>query len=143
MCDTALCNAMALCGHCFDAKCAEGATQIASPPKKRKKAGGNNKLNLSPADKLKHDNKLKLESSKRKRARAKADNQTFLKLQHECARLKKEHSAEITRLKQEITQVTEYHRKHETVLREARTHAIRWMEANYGKVSLLSLMYML
>jgi hypothetical protein len=29
------------------------------------------------------------------------------------------------------------------VLREARAHAIRWMEANYGKVSLLSLMYML
>jgi len=84
---------MALCGHCFDAKCAEGATQVASPPKKRKKAGGNNKLNLSPADKLKHDNKIKLESSKRKRARAKADNVTLLKLQHECGRLRQEHIA--------------------------------------------------
>ena len=150
MCDTALCNAMALCGHCFDAKCAEGATQIASPPKKRKKAGGNNKLNLSPADKLKHDNQIKLDSSRRKRAKAKADNVTVLKLQHECGRLRQEsdarceeHSAEITRLKQEITQMREYRRKHETVLREARTHAIRWMERAYGKVSLLSLMYML
>ena len=53
------------------------------------------------------------------------------------------HLAEIVRLKQKNTEVTERHRKHETALREARAHAIRWMEATYGKVSLLSLMYVL
>ena len=147
MCDTALCNAMALCGHCFDE-----ALKAGDSTKKRKKTGGRKRtlFHLSPEDKLKHDNKIKLESSRRKRAKAKADNVTVLKLQHECGRLRQEHSArceehsaEITRLKQEMTQMREYRRKHETVLREARTHAIRWMEANYGKVSLLSLMYML
>jgi len=117
---------MALCGHCFDAKCAEGATQIASPPKKRKKAGGNNKLNLSPADKLKHDNKIKLGSSRRKRAKVKAENVTFLKLQHECGRLR-----------QEKDELLQKHRKEMAVLREAGARAIRMMEADYGKVSLL------
>ena len=145
VCDKALCNAMALCERCVP--------EVASSPKKRKKAGGNSKLNFSPEDKLKHDNKIKLASSRRKRAKAKADNETFLKLQHECGKLDRlkqesdarceEHSAEITRLKQEMTQMGEYRRKHETVLREARAHAIRWMEATYGKVSLLSLMYVL
>ena len=146
MCDTALCNAMALCEHCFDE-----ALKAGDSTKKRKKTGGRKRtLFLSPADKLKHDNQIKLDSSRRKRAKSKADNETFLKLQHECGKLRQEsdarceeHSAEITRLKQEITQMGEYRRKHETVLRDARTHAIRWMEANYGKVSLLSLMYML
>ena len=108
---------------CLDAKFAEGATQVASPPKKRKKAGGNKKLNLSPEDKLKHDNKIKLGSSRRKRAKAKADNDNemflFLKMQHECGRLRQEsearcekHLAEIARLKQKNTEVTERHRKH-------------------------------
>ena len=85
-----LCRAMALCDGCFDAKEAEGATQVASPPKKRKTGGGHNKLNFSPADKLKHDNKRKLDSSRRKRAKVKADNVTLLKLQHECGRLRQE-----------------------------------------------------
>ena len=148
MCDKALCNAMALCSHCFD------EASKAGDSKTRKKTGGRKRaLFLSPEDKLKHDNKIKRESSRRKRAQAKADNATVLQLQHECGKLRQEsdaqcsilelHSAEIRRLNQEITQIKEYHKKYETVLREARAHAIRWMEANYGKVSLLSLMYML
>jgi hypothetical protein len=150
---SALCNATSLCEHCFD--------EAGDSTKKRKKTGGRKRtLFLSPADKLKHDNKTKLDSSRRKRAKVKAENVMFLKLQHECGkldRLKQEsearcekHLAEIARLKQENTEITERHRKHEerhrkhvTVLREARAHAMRWMEANYGKVSLLSLMYML
>ena len=149
MCEhSELCNALSLCSHYFDEACSQGANHLASPSKKRKNLGGLKRLDLSPDDKRKHNNKIKMESSRRKRAQAKADNATVLKLQHECGRLRQdarceEHSAEITRLKQEITQMREYRRKHETVLREARTHAIRWMEANYGKVRLLSLMYML
>ena len=73
MCDTALCNAMALCGHCFDE-----ALKAGDSTKKRKKTGGRKRtLFLSPADKLKHDNKIKLGSSRRKRAKVKAGNVTF------------------------------------------------------------------
>jgi len=74
---------MALCEHCFDE-----ALKAGDSTKKRKKTGGRKRtLFRSPEDKRKHDNKIKLGSSRRKRAKSKADNETFLKLQHECGRL--------------------------------------------------------
>ena len=123
MCDTALCNAMALCEHCFDAKFEEGATQVASPPKKQKKSC---LLNLSPEDKRLHDNKLKANHTRRKKAKVKADKDLLVSTQAECARLK-----------QEKDELLQKHRKEMAVLREAGAHAIRSMEEIYGKVGLL------
>ena len=111
MCDKALCNAMALCEHC--------APEVASTPKKRKKAGGNSKLNLSPEDRLKHDNKIKLDSSRRKRAKAKADNVTFLQLQHECGRLRQESEATLAE-NRNLKLMVEIH---ESILDSVRVHA--------------------
>ena len=122
MCDRPLCNAMALCEHCFDE-----ALKAGDSTKKRKKTGGRKRtLFLSPEDKLKHDNKIKLDDSRRKRAKVEAENVTFLKLQHECARLK-----------QEKDELLQKHRKEMAVLREAGARAILVMECGYGKVSLL------
>lgn len=121
MCDhSALCNAASLCEHCFD----EAGDSTAN---KRKKTGGRNReLSLSPTDQRLLNNKLKLGHSRRKRAKVKADNEMFLKLQHECARLK-----------QEKDELLQKHGKEMAVLREAGARAIRMMEADYGKVSLL------
>ena len=120
MCDhSALCNATSLCEHCFD--------EAGDSTNKRKKTGGRNRaLFLSPTDKRLHNNKLKLGHSRRKRAKVKADNEMFLKLQHECARLK-----------QEKDELLQKHGKEIAVLREVGARAIRMMEADYGKVSLL------
>ena len=73
VCEHSTCRPMFLCDSCFTAREAEGATQVASPPKRRKKTGGIEPLNLSPEARLIHDNKLKVGYSRRKRAKAQAD----------------------------------------------------------------------
>lgn len=120
MCDhSALCNATSLCGHCFD--------EAGDSTNKRKKTGGRKRtLFLAPTDKRLHDNKRKLDHSRRKRAKVKAGSEMFLKLQHECGRLK-----------QEKDELLQKHEKEMAVLREAGARAIRMMEADFGKVSLL------
>ena len=104
ICNNELCHAMALCDSCFDAKEAEGATQVASPPKKRKKSC---LLNLSSEEGRLHANQLKVNHTLggRKQRQRQTMRRLLLKVQHECGkldRLKQESEARCEKLRSVI-----------------------------------------